>query len=129
MFGIKELKNEIADINRKLERILWILSDKPQSIDESFKQQFMSEIDQAYKRRNKSVVKYKKLKTSLNTIDKLVLVLCERPYTVKQLSIKLNLTENSVRTYLRDARTVGHKIDRIAKRRNGKLVSYYTMEV
>jgi transcriptional antiterminator len=129
MFGIKELKNEIADINRKLERILWILSDKPQSIDESFKQQFISEVDQAYKRRTKSVVKYKKLKTSLKTIDKLVSVLCERPYTVKQLSIKLNLTENSVRTYLRDARTVGHKIDRNTKRRNGKLVSYYTMEV
>ena len=129
MFGIKELKNEIADINRKLERILWILSDKPPSIEDAYIKQVESEVDQAYKRRNKSVVKYKKLKTSLKTIDKLVSVLCERPYTVKQLSIKLNLTENSVRTYLRDARTVGHKIDRIAKRRNGKLVSYYTMEV
>jgi transcriptional antiterminator len=128
MFGIKELKNEIIDINRKLERILWILNDKPQSIDESFKKQFVSEVDQAYKRKTKSVVKYKKIKTSLKTIDKLVLVLCKRPYTVKQLSIKLNLTENSVRTYIRDAKVVGHKIDRITKRRNGKLISYYTME-
>jgi transcriptional antiterminator len=129
MFGIKELKNDIVDINRKLERILWILSDKPQSIDESFKKQFMSEVDQAYKRKTKSVVKYKNLKTSFRTIDRLVSVLSERPYSVKQLSIKLNLTENSVRTYMRDARVVGHKIDRITKRRNGKLVSYYTMEV
>lgn len=128
MFGIKELKNDIVDINRKLERILWVLNDKPQSIDESFKKQFMSEVDQAYKRRTKSTIKYKKLKTSFKTIDRLVSVLSERPYSVKQLSIKLNLTENSVRTYLRDARTVGHKIDRIAKRRNGKLISYYTME-
>jgi len=128
MFGIKELKNEIIDINRKLERILWILNDKPQSIDESFKKQFVSEVDQAYKRKTKSVVKYKKIKTSLKTIDKLVSVLCERSYTVKQLSIKLNLTENSVRTYIRDAKVVGHKIDRITKRRNGKLISYYTME-
>lgn len=129
MFGIKELKNDIIDINRKLERILWILNDKPQSIDESFKKQFMSEVDQAYKRRTKSTIKYKRLKTSFRTIDRLVSVLSERPYSVKQLSIKLNLTENSVRTYLRDARAVGHKIDRIAKRRSGKLVSYYTMEV
>ncbi len=129
MFGIKELKNDIVDINRKLERILWVLNDKPQSIDESFKKQFMSEVDQAYKRRTKSTIKYKKLKTSFKTIDRLVSVLSERPYSVKQLSIKLNLTENSVRTYLRDARVVGHKIDRITKRRSGKLVSYYTMEV
>ena len=129
MFGIKELKNEIADINRKLERILWILSDKPPSIEDAYIKQFESEVDQAYKRRNKSVVKYKKLKTSFKTIDRLVSVLSERPYSVKQLSIKLNLTENSVRTYMRDARVVGHKIDRITKRRNGKLVSYYTMEV
>ena len=129
MFGIKELKNEIADINRKLERILWILSDKPPSIEDAYIKQFESEVDQAYKRRNKSVVKYKKLKTSFKTIDRLVSILSERPYSVKQLSIKLNLTENSVRTYMRDARVVGHKIDRITKRRNGKLVSYYTMEV
>ena len=129
MFGIKELKNDIVDINRKLERILWVLNDKPQSIDESFKKQFMSEVDQAYKRRTKSVVKYKKLKTTIRTIDRLVKVLSERPYTINQIALKMNLKESSVRTYLRDARVVGHKIDRITKRRSGKLVSYYTMEV
>ena len=129
MFGIKELKNDIVDINRKLERILWVLNDKPQSIDESFKKQFMSEVDQAYKRRTKSVVKYKKLKTTIRTIDRLVNVLSERPYTINQIALKMNLKESSVRTYLRDARVVGHKIDRITKRRSGKLVSYYTMEV
>ena len=129
MFGIKELKNDIVDINRKHERILWVLNDKPQSIDESFKKQFMSEVDQAYKRRTKSVVKYKKLKTTIRTIDRLVKVLSERPYTINQIALKMNLKESSVRTYLRDARVVGHKIDRITKRRSGKLVSYYTMEV
>jgi hypothetical protein len=129
MFGIKELKNDIVDINRKLERILWILNDKPQSIDESFKKQFMSEVDQAYKRRTKSIIKYKNIKTTVGTIDRLVNVLSERPYTINQIALKMNLKESSVRTYLRDARMVGHKIDRITKRRNRKLISYYTMEV
>lgn len=137
MFGkheIKELQREVVDINRKLERILWILKDRPtpsylnQSIDESFKQQFISEVDEAYKRKAKSIIKYKNIKTTVTTIDRLVSVLSERPYTINQIALKMNLKESSVRTYLRDARMVGHKIDRITKRRNGKLVSYYTME-
>ena len=110
MFGIKELKNDIVDINRKLERILWVLSDKPQS-------------------KTKSIIKYKNLKTTVKTIDRLVNVLSERPYTINQIALKMNLKESSVRTYLRDARMEGHKIYRISKRRNRKLISYYTMEV
>lgn len=128
MFGITELKNDMIDINRKLERILWILSDKPPSIDESFKKQFVSEVDQEYKRRTKSTIKYKNLKTSFKTIDKLVCLLSERSYSIKQIGSKLKLTDSSVRTYLRDSRMVGHKINRITKRRNGKLVSYYKLE-
>tara|TARA_R100001460_G_scaffold10461_1_gene24805 strand:+ start:26153 stop:26542 length:390 start_codon:yes stop_codon:yes gene_type:complete len=129
MFGIKQLKNEIADINRKLERILWILSDKPQSIDESFKKQFMSEVDQEYKRRTKSTVKYKTLKSTIKAIDRFVLVLSKKPQSMKQIANQLKITEHSARTYLRDARAVGYKINRIQKRINRKIVSYYEMEV
>ena len=129
MFGkyeIKELQREMADVNRKLERILWILKDRPSSIDEAFKQQFISEVDQAYKRKAKSIIKYKI--ASPHKVDKVVAILRERPYTIRQIGIKLKLTESSVRTYIRDARRMGHSINLTRKRRSGKQISYYSME-
>ena len=117
MFGkyeIKELQREVADVNRKLERILWILSDKP------------NDIGKILKPKRKSVVKYKI--ASPHKVDKVVAILRERPYTIRQIGIKLKLTESSVRTYIRDARRMGHSINLTRKRRNGKLISYYSME-
>lgn len=117
----KELHNiqhRLNHIEANIDKVIWMLKKEPailqsylkNTIDESFVNQFESEVMSNYKKLNKKKKSYPKA---------FIACLKGRYKTIEDLIQELNLTESSVRTYLKLARKDGVQFN--TRKINGKL--------
>ena len=111
-------KKDLHDIQRRLNhieaninKVIWMLREQPEkTIDEAFVQQFESEVEQEYKRLGRKKRTYPM---------KFVACITGRYKTIDEISNELQLTENSVRTYLKLAKKDDIQFN--TRKSNGKL--------
>lgn len=110
---LEDIQRRLNHIEANINKVIWMLRDQPsKSIDESFVEQFESEVEQAYKQLGREKKAYPM---------KFVACITGRYKTVDEICNELQLTESSVRTYLKLARKDGIEFN---TRRSGNKLSY-----
>ena len=115
---LEDIQRRLNHIEANINKVIWMLREKPEkTIDEAFVNQFESEVEQ----------QYKKLKREGKPYPWTFLACVNGRYkTVDEICSELKLTESSVRTYLKHARTDGIEFN---TRRSGKKLSYKVRKI
>lgn len=114
----EDIQRRLSHIEANINKVIWMLREQPsKSIDECFVEQFESEVEQAYKQlgRNKRTYPMKFIACTTG-----------RYKTIDEMCNELQLTESSVRTYLKLARKDGIEFN---TRRSGKKLSYKVRKI
>lgn len=112
------IKQRLDHIEANINKVIWMLREQPnKSIDECFVEQFESEVEEAYKKLGREKKTYPM---------KFIACLTGRYKTVDEMCNELQLTESSVRTYLKLARRDGIEFN---TRRSGKKLSYRVRKI
>ena len=112
------IKQKLDHIEASINKVIWMLREQPEkTIDECFVEQFESEVEQAYKKLGREKKTYPM---------KFIACLTGRYKTVDEMCNELQLTESSVRTYLKLARRDGIEFN---TRRSGKKLSYKVRKI
>ena len=115
---LEDIQRRLNHIEANINKVIWMLREQPsKSIDEAFVQQFESEVEQEYKRLGRSKRTYPM---------KFIACITGRYKTVDEICNELQLTESSVRTYLKLARKDGIEFN---TRRSGKKLSYKVRKI
>ena len=108
---LQDIQRRLNHIEANINKVIWMLREEPEkTIDEAFANQFESEVMNTYKKLNRQKKGYPK---------SFIACLKARYKTIEDLIQELNLTESSVRTYLKLARKDGVQFN--TRKINGKL--------